>query len=112
MHSKADRLLRGQGNRTGRARMKPDGTLRHEYYPRGLILTSGEDIPQGQSLRGRMMILELTKGDVDLNILSEVQNAAADGLLAQAMSAYLQWLAQGFDRLKGELPDSPAGIQD
>ena len=105
MHSKADRLLRGQGNRTGRARMKADGTLRHEYYPRGLILTSGEDIPQGQSLRGRMMILELTKGDVNLDILSEVQRAAADGLLAQAMSAYLQWLAMNFDRLKEELPD-------
>jgi hypothetical protein len=105
MHSKADRLLRGQGNRTGRARMKADGTLRHEYYPRGLILTSGEDIPQGQSLRGRMMILELTKGDVDLNILSEVQRAAADGFLAQSMSAYLQWLAIRFDQLKEELPD-------
>jgi hypothetical protein len=50
MHSKADRILRGAGNRSGRQRMNPDGSLRPEYYPRGLVLYSGEDIPKGHSL--------------------------------------------------------------
>jgi hypothetical protein len=104
MHSKADRLLRAQGNKTGRARMRADGSLRPEYYPRGLILTSGEDIPQGHSLRGRMMILEIAPGKVNLEVLTQVQRDAADGLLAQAMSAYLQWLAPQLESYRRKLP--------
>ena len=104
MHGKADRLLRGQGNGTGRSRMNPDGSLRHEYYPRGLILTSGEDLPQGHSLRARMMILEISPGEANLDILTQMQVDASEGLLAQAMSAYLQWLARSFDKFQEELP--------
>ncbi|MFA4902818.1 MAG: hypothetical protein WC600_08735 [Desulfobaccales bacterium] len=105
MHAKAERLLRGQGNLTGRSRMKADGSLRQEYFPRGLILTSGEDIPQGHSLRGRMMILEISPGMVNLDKLTQVQRAAADGLLASAMSAYLKWLIRDFDQIKKDIPN-------
>jgi hypothetical protein len=106
MHSRADRLLRGQGNRTGRGRMNPDGSLRPEYYPRGLILCSGEDIPKGRSLRGRMFILEISPGQVNLEGLTRVQRDAAEGLLALAMSAYLKWLAPQMDKLKAQSADT------
>jgi hypothetical protein len=105
MHSKADRVLRGAGNRSGRQRMNPDGSLRPEYYPRGLVLSSGEDIPKGHSLRGRVLVVEISRGNVDLEILTQVQHDAAEGLLAQSMSGYLQWLASRFDDLKRDLPD-------
>src|SRR5262249_44034411 len=51
MRREADRLLRAQGNRAGRQRMRADGTLRPAKPPRGLILSTGEDVPRGQSLR-------------------------------------------------------------
>ena len=41
LHGKADRLLRAQGNRSGRGRMRPDGSLQLTKPPRGLILSTG-----------------------------------------------------------------------
>ena len=103
LHSKADRLLRAQGNRSGRGRMRADTTLRAEYYPRGLIISSGEDVPNGQSLRARMVVVELSQGDVDLEVLTELQKAAAEGVLASALSGYLRWLAPQMEDLKERL---------
>src|SRR5262249_37561125 len=50
----ADRLLRGQGNQSGRNRLTADAALRPPKSPRGLVLTTGEDLPGGTSLRARM----------------------------------------------------------
>jgi hypothetical protein len=104
LHRTADRLLRAQGNRSGRGRMRPDGSLRPQYYPRGLILSSGEDTPRGQSLRARMLISEISPGDVDLNVLTQMQRAAAEGMLATAMSGYVAYLAPQIGGLKERLP--------
>jgi len=104
-HKEADRLFRSQGNKSGRARMSCDGSLRTEYYPRGLIVSSGEDIPRGQSIRGRMMIIEITPGDVDKTILTELQKNASEGLFALAMAGFIQWLAPRIEELKETLPD-------
>ena len=57
-HKKADRVIRAKGNASGRQRMRPDTTLRPERPPRALILSTGEDVPRGQSLRARMLALE------------------------------------------------------
>jgi hypothetical protein len=62
LHREAERLLRAQGNAAGRQRMRADGTLRPAKPPRGLILSTGEDVPRGQSLRARQLILEVSKG--------------------------------------------------
>jgi hypothetical protein len=104
MHRRADRLLRAQGNRSGRGRMWTDGTLRPQYHPRGLVVSSGEDTPRGQSLRARMLISEISPGDIDLNVLTEMQRAAAEGLLASAMSGYVRYLAPRTSGLKESLP--------
>ncbi len=104
LHRDADRLFRAQGNRAGRGRMRPDGSLRPEYFPRGLIISSGEDVPHGQSIRARLLILEVSPGDVDLANLTKTQSQAADGVYAQAMSGYIRWLAPQIDELKKLLP--------
>ena len=104
MHRRADRLVRAQGNRSGRGRMWADGTLRPQYHPRGLVVSSGEDTPRGQSLRARMLISEISPGDVDLEVLTEMQRAAAEGLLACAMSGYIAYLASRMGELKESLP--------
>jgi hypothetical protein len=54
----------------------------------GLILSTGEDIPAGQNLRARMIVLELAPGDIDSAVLSLAQRNAADGVLARAMAGY------------------------
>jgi hypothetical protein len=88
-HRKADRVLRAKGNQAGRQRMRPDTTLRPEKPPRSLILSTGEDVPRGQSLRARMLILELASGALDWSKLTKCQQEAASGLYAQAMSGLL-----------------------
>lgn len=103
LHREADRLLRAQGNLAGRGRMRADGSLKTEYYPRGLIISSGEDIPTGQSLRARMLVLEVGPEDVNLDRLSKAQQAARDGLLAAAMAGFVRWLAPRIDELKAAL---------
>jgi len=103
-HRLADRLLRGQGNRAGRARMNRDRSLQAEYFPRGLIVSTGEEVPRGSSLRGRMLILEINKGDVDTSILTELQKYATQGALMGAKSGFVRWLAPKMDELKQTLP--------
>lgn len=104
MHNIADRVLRGQGNKAGRIRMRSDSSIRPDYYPRGLIVSTGEDVPRGQSLRGRMLILEVSPGDVKLDVLTELQGHATSGVFAESMAGYVQWLAPQIDDLKKMLP--------
>jgi hypothetical protein len=102
-HKEADRLLRAQGNRAGRQRMRSDATLKAAKPPRGLIVSTGEDIPKGQSLRSRMFILEVSPGDVDWTTMSVCQEHAAQGLYAQALAGFVQWLALRCDTIKDGL---------
>jgi hypothetical protein len=92
-HRDADRLIRGQGNRAGRGRMQQDTSLRPALYSRALLLSTGEDVPSGQSLRARMLILEVAPGDIRSDILAAMQANGAEGHLAAAMAGYVQWLA-------------------
>lgn len=92
-HRDADRIFRAQGNHSGRGRMTADGIARPPRPPRGLILSTGEDLPRGQSLRARMVIAELRPGMITPAALTIAQAQAADGVLAQAIGGYVQWLA-------------------
>ncbi len=110
-HKKADRVLRAKGNRSGRQRMRPDTTLRPEKPPRALIVSTGEDVPRGQSLRARMMVLELSPGALDWETLTGCQNAAASGLYARAMSGYLRWLATRYGGLRERLKEEHTDLR-
>ena len=112
LHRDADRLLRAQGNTSGRGRMRPDGSLRPSYFPRGLILSSGEDVPRGHSLRARLLVVEMQQGDVDLKRLSKLQRAAGEGVLAGAMAGYVRWLAPQIGQLKKTLLQRRADLRD
>lgn len=94
VHSVAERLFRAQGNLAGRGRMSSGGHLRATRYPRGLILSTGEDIPKGVSLRARFLTLEVAQGDIQRDVLTDLQRLGRKGDLAAVMSAYIQWLAQ------------------
>lgn len=99
-HKKADRVLRAKGNASARQRMRADTTLRPDKPPRALMLSTGEDIPHGQSLRARMMILELSRGELDFGKLSLCQRQAASGAYARAMAAFVQWLAPRYEEVR------------
>jgi hypothetical protein len=89
-HREAERLFRAQGNRSGRQRLRPDGSLKPAKPPRGLVLSTGGDVPKGHSLRARLLVVEVERDDVDVARLTRCQQRAAAGLYAQAMAGYLQ----------------------
>jgi hypothetical protein len=106
-HRDADRLFRGQGNASGRQRMTADGRLRPAKRSRGLIVSTGEEVPHGQSLRARLLILEHVVDTLDWEKLTVCQQDAASGRYAETLAGFLQWLAPQYetvrDGLRGEL---------
>lgn len=92
-HKEADRVLRGQANGTGRQRMRPDASLRPTRRSRGLVVATGEELPRGESLHARLLVVPVGPGDVDAARLAACQKDGAAGRYAQALAGYLRWLA-------------------
>jgi hypothetical protein len=104
LHAMAERLIRNTGNQAGRGRRDSTMQAKAAPYNRSMMLVTAEDLPRGQSLLGRLLILELTRADVDNTVLTRLQQAAQVGSLDGLMSAYLQWLAPRLDQLKKDFP--------
>jgi hypothetical protein len=98
-HRDADRLNRAQGNNAGRARLRPDGTLKAANPPRGLVVSTGEDQPRNQSARARNLIVEVGPRDVNFARLTRAQRLAGEGVYALAMAGYVRWLAGRYDMI-------------
>jgi hypothetical protein len=102
----ADKIIRAQGNQAGRARLTDTASLQQTMYPRGCILSTGEDTPEGHSVRGRMLILELRPGDID----------TADLTQAQAERPYycgtVAWLAQSLAAAPADIRPRKQEVRD
>lgn len=103
-HREADRFIRAQGNRSGRRRLRPDGSMRATKYPRGSTLSTGEDVPRGQSLQARMFIIDVPEGLLveRLEAFACCQADAAEGIFASAMAGFVCWMAGRHDDAVGE----------
>lgn len=99
-HRDADRFFRAKANFGGRSRARPDGSYRGARSPRAAILFTGEEIPEGHSLRARILTIEVNEGDVDSSELKLAQTLASSGRFAELMSAFLQWLAPRLDKVQ------------
>ena len=91
LETKASRLLRSQGNISGRGRLRADLTERPAFPPRGIIISTGEQHPPGQSLLARTLIIEVDRADVNMDTLTQAQEQFAE--LVHAMAGYIAWLA-------------------
>jgi hypothetical protein len=101
-HAAADRVFRAAGNHAGRSRLDSSTRFREPKPPRALILSTGEDIPRGQSVRARLWILEILKGVIDTNKLTDCQKDAAAGHYAGAMGGFVRWLAQDYEAKRSQ----------
>jgi hypothetical protein len=117
-HREADRLFRGQGNHAGRQRMSADTSLRAAKPPRGLTLSTGEDTPRGQSLRARVLVLEVSPGDFgplppDANpTLTTCQRDAAEGRYAVSLAGFVRWLAPQYEAVRARLHAEMVELRD
>jgi hypothetical protein len=111
-HKKADRIIRGKGNASGRERLRADLTPRPPKPPRALILSTGEDVPRGQSLRARMLVIDVGPEDVDWDRLTRCQEHAREGFYVQAMAGFVSRLAQGYERVLERLPEERRRLRE
>jgi len=102
MERTAQEITRSYGDRTGRARLNSDTSLKDSYRPRGNVIITGEDLPNiAQSGLARHMVIELAHGDVDKERLSSLQENA--GKLNVAMCGFIEWLIPQAADLPGRL---------
>src|ERR1019366_6778647 len=80
-----------------------NGRLQQSRPPRALLLATGEEVPQGASIRARLLIVEVALGEVDRATLSECQTTGEDGHLASSMDAFLSWIAGRYEELQQRL---------
>jgi hypothetical protein len=88
-----DEVTQFQGNGLGRSRMDQDQSMKPPLRPRGALLSTGEVDGVSESSRGRTLTIELMPDDIDLSLLSAIQMRGERGLFAEAMSAFIRWLA-------------------
>jgi hypothetical protein len=98
----AHRIVRAAGNLAGRGRLSADSTARATYDPRSLVMITGEDLPESESLVARLFVVEVNRGDVDKAKLSALQ--AKRERLSHAMSGYLTWASQNWSTWTESVP--------
>ena len=99
-HAAADRVFRAAGNHAGRGRLDSTAKLREAKPPRALILSTGEVVPRGHSVRARLLVLEIQKGAIQSGELSACQANARNGLYVIAMTAFIRWLAPKCEQIR------------
>jgi hypothetical protein len=99
----AERLFRAAGNRQGRSRMNKDGRPSEAHAPRALVLATGEEVPQGQSIRARLLIIEIGPEEVERTALTECQKFGQQGRFSVSMGAFLVWMAGQYEVLQQRL---------
>ena len=97
MNNTAQNLSRYYGDRTGRSRLDFRAEQKPSKPPMGMGLITSEVVPDiSQSGLARYFILEMKEGDVDLRLLSEYQQLAADGILNGIMRSYVDWIKEKY----------------
>ncbi len=103
MESMEQAVARQIGDRSGRARMNADGSLKATYRPKcNLIITAEESFSNvGESAIARSISVELKPGDVNLSALTEVQQKSKH--LNQCMSEYIRFIITNWDSISAEI---------
>jgi hypothetical protein len=99
----AQRLLRSFANRTDRARLNPDGSEKGRHNPRAMLVITGEDLISVQSTLARSIVIEMKKGDIDVDRLTVLQKKIA--ALPHAMLSYICWLKERFEEIRTKFPE-------
>jgi DNA polymerase-1 len=101
LHKKAAYVFRQIGNGSSRGRLRSDCTARPDRPCRGLVVSTGEDLPKGESIQARLVTIRVARENTDLDALTRLQ--ASRHRLSHAMVAYIHWLRPRMAQLKVEM---------
>lgn len=100
-------MIRDVGNRQGRVRSNADMSSQATYYPRGLLVTSGEQLPPpGVSRSARILPIPIRKEDffadedLTLNFLTQAQKDKV--FYPVAMSHFIKWIQDNWENVRNE----------
>lgn len=102
LEKRAQRIIRGIGNRASRGRLRADLTQQPDRPPRGLVICTGEDLPTGHSIQARLVVVEVDRERLDLSAIADLQ--ASNDRLSHAMRGYIEWLQPEIPQLQKALP--------
>lgn len=95
MRSTMQTLARGYGDRAARNRLNADITLREARPPQGNVIITAEFAPDiGESGTARLFCIEMKPGQINLPLLTEVQEMARGGRWMRCLFAYIEWLKE------------------
>lgn len=93
LNKNAQTIMRAYGDRIGKNRLKSDSTLMVAKPPRGNAILTGESAPDiSESGTARYITVELKKGDINTEKLTELQELARQDTFKTVMSFYIRWL--------------------
>lgn len=100
MDAVAESLFGLYGDRQARSRMKQDGqTVKMGFCARGMCIVTGESFPNmAESRTARALIIEIARGDIDLQLLSQIQNDKEQ--LSFCMKEYIQYVIDNYDSIQ------------
>ena len=102
LERRASRFIRSIGNRQGRGRLRSDLTARKAYFPRGLVLSTAEQIPNlGLSAIARIFPIPFEMDAINKAKLTELQGKTQ--VLPHSMRQYLMFIAPLGDSLQETL---------
>ena len=100
MDAVAESLFGLYGDRQARSRMRQDGqTVKMGFCARGMCIVTGESFPAfAESRTARALIIEMARGDIDLQLLSRIQSEKDK--LSYCMKGYIQYLIDNQDKIQ------------
>jgi hypothetical protein len=88
------RFVQSYADGTTRLRMNTEQEVRDPAMPRGMIISTGEDVWEKESsATARTLVLHVDRGEISPDALSRVQQMVNEGKLQLFGGAYLSWLA-------------------
>jgi hypothetical protein len=107
LDKKAHSIIQAIGDHAGRGRfagraVRPGSN--DTLPPRGLIISTGEQLPDVESTQGRMFVIRMEPDEINPDTLTYAQGEDAK-LYPYAMAHYLREVAMDYSRLKVELPE-------
>jgi hypothetical protein len=75
LEKRAQWIIRGIGNRGSRGRLRADLSQQPDRPPPGLVVCTGEDLPTRHSIQARLVIVEIDRERLNLDVISELQSS-------------------------------------
>ena len=89
INKKMERVLRENGIGVARGRMTSTMKTQRSFPPRALVISTGEDLPEGHSCRARVLLVDcpnVVHPGADNSLLDELQAKVREGFMNRAMA--------------------------